>query len=143
MNRISLSISFAVTLALTSCAKIYTGEELSSKEMEYIKKLGLLNSGEKIYQFYSNNGVKGAGNFYTTKRVAHYWYYQQDKQNEFAYYKDIARISLTYHPPRDFVIPFMTIVKNDSTQFKVYVDGEDAEVKSFFDNFQIHWRAGK
>jgi hypothetical protein len=143
MNRIPLSVSFAATLILPSCTKIYTGEELSSKEIEHIKKLGLLDSGEEIYQFYSNNGVKGAGNFYTTKRVARYWHHQQDKQNEFAYYKDIARISLTYHPHGDFVIPSMTIIKNDSTQFKVYAEGEEAEVKSFFDNIQTHWRAEK
>lgn len=130
-------------LALASCAKIYTGEELSSNNIEYIKQLGLLDSNESVYQFYSNNGVKGAGNFYTNKRIAHYWNHQRDKQNEFTYYKDIAHISTTYHPHGDFVIPFMTVTKKDSTQFKVYVDGNDTEVKSFFDNCRIHWQAGK
>lgn len=143
MSRITTPFYFAIILAFTSCAKIYTGEELSSNDIEHIKQLGLLDAGESIYQFYSNNGIKGAGNFYTTKRIAHYWNHQHNRQNEFAYYSDVAYISTTYHPQGDFVVPYMTVVKKDSTQFKVYVDGEEAEVKSFFDNCQLHWRAGK
>ncbi|RZK40554.1 MAG: hypothetical protein EOO57_02395 [Hymenobacter sp.] len=129
---------------IVSCNNIYQGNQLSTKELAQIRKLGLLDTDEKIYQFYSNNqGVKGAGNFYTTKRIANYWLYRGNRQIDFAYYRDITRISLTTHPSGDFTIPFITITRRDSTQFKVYVDGKESEIKNFLSGCQTHWRAGQ
>ncbi|RZK31034.1 MAG: hypothetical protein EOO57_16920 [Hymenobacter sp.] len=132
------------SLGLHACDTIYKGDQLSSAELAHIRALGLLDSDEKIYQFYSNfKGVKGAGNFYTTKRIAHYWRYHETQQTDFAYYRDIAAINLTPHPAGDFTIPFLTIVKKDKTQFRVYVDGRATEVTAFFASCRTHWLAGR
>jgi hypothetical protein len=131
-------------LGLSACNNIYQGDQLSAKEIAQIRTLGLLSADEKIYQFYSNNrGVKGAGNFYTTKRIAHYWLTKRDRQVDFAYYRDVARISLTSHPAGDFTIPFLTIVRKDSTQFRIYVDGNEPEISKFFLGCRSHWQAGR
>ena len=143
-NFVTSVCALVLCLGLLSCDKIYRGDQLSAKELTQIKNLGLLNVNEKIYQFYSNNrGVKGAGNFYTTKRIAHYWLNNQEKQTDFAYYRDIARVSLTTHPAGDFTIPFLTIVRKDSTQFRIYVDGSEPEINNFFLGCRSHWQAGK
>ncbi|HET9502069.1 MAG TPA: hypothetical protein VFO93_00910 [Hymenobacter sp.] len=140
-------ISLACVLlpcVISSCNKIYRGDQLSTKELEQIRKLGLLDANEKIYQLYSNHqGIKGAGNFYTTKRIANYWLHRGNKQTSFAYYQDIAHINLTTHPPGDFTIPFVTVTRNDSTQFKVYIDGSGSEVKDFFLSCRNHWKSGR
>lgn len=144
LNDFVTSACALLLCAVFSCNKIYQGDQLSAKELAQIKNLGLLDANESIYQFYSNNrGVKGAGNFYTTKRVANYWLYRNNRQTSFAYYRDIARINLTTHPPGDFTIPFITVTKKDSTQFKVYVDGSELEVKNFFLSCQNHWQNGQ
>jgi hypothetical protein len=133
-----------VGIGLCTCNRIYEGKQLSSAEIAQISALGLLKKNEKIYQFYSNfKGVGGAGNFYTTKRIAHYWHHHDDKQVDFAYYQDISHLSLTPHPMGDFTIPFITVVRKDSTRFRVYVDGNTAEVNSFFSNCRSHWQAGQ
>ena len=131
-------------LSLSACDKIYQGDQLSTKEIAQIRNLGLLGTDEKIYQFYSNyRGVKGAGNFYTTKRIAHYWLYNSDRQVDFAYYIDVARINLITHPAGDFTIPYLTIVRKDSTRFMVYVDGSESDINSFFLSYQSHLQAGQ
>lgn len=105
--------------------------------------LARLSADEQIYQFYSNNGgVEGAGNYYTTKRIGHYWRYQRAQETESAYYQDVARVTINYNPPGDFVIPYLLVTRKDSTQFKVYVGGERGQVRDFFAKCRAHWKAG-
>ena len=138
-----ICVSF-ICVGLCTCNRIHKGEQLSSAEIAQITALGLLDKDETVYQFYSNfKGVAGAGNFYTNKRIAHYWHYQNDRQIDFAYYQDIAHISPTLHPMGDFTIPFLTVVRKDSTRFRFYVDGDTDEVTAFFSNCRTHWQAGK
>ena len=130
-----------VTATVGGCTRMYTGDQLSQDETKRIKELGRLDEDEKIYQFYSNNeGVDGEGNFYTAKRIGHYWNYQHLKELQSARYQNIVRIAIAYHPPGDFVIPFLLVTRKDSTQFKIYVDGEDAEAKAFFNNCRVPWK---
>jgi hypothetical protein len=149
MKRATTHSRLLLTLAtlFVSCSHIHNGKELSSREIQQIKEIGLLNPQEKIYQFYSNAPFNktNAGNFYSTERIAHYWLDDNKRKTQvnFAYYRDIKRITTTYNPHGDFVIPFITVIKKDSTQFNVYVEGDKSDVKFFFDSCFLHWRAGK
>jgi hypothetical protein len=133
----------AAAAGLSSCESIYRGDQLSPSKTALIKALAQLSADEQIYQFYSNNGgVEGAGNYYTTKRIGHYWRYQRDQETESAYYQYVARITINYNPPGDFVIPYLLVTRKDSTQFKVYVGGEREQVRAFFVKCHAHWKTG-
>ncbi|WP_151088351.1 hypothetical protein [Hymenobacter baengnokdamensis] len=130
---------------LFSCNKVYEGEQLSPKTSQRLQRLGLLNPGEKIYQFYSNapNKAAGAGNFYTSERIAQYWL-DDDKQKtqlSFAYYKDITRIDTTYLDKTLTYISYMVITRKDGSQFQVYVGGNKLVVSAFFEHSIAHWKA--
>jgi hypothetical protein len=142
LNR--LLIGAAAAVGLSSCERIYRGDELSPSETAQIKALAHLSADEQIYQFYSNNGgVEGAGNYYTSKRIGHYWRNERDLETESAYYQDVARLTMAYNPPGDFVIPYLLVTRKDSTQFRVYVGGEREQVRDFFVSCRAHWKAGQ
>ncbi|WP_426492682.1 hypothetical protein [Hymenobacter sp. 102] len=141
LNRIL--VVAAAAIGLSSCERTYRGDQLSANETTRIKALAQLSEDEQIYQFYSNNdGVEGAGNYCTTKRIGHYWRGQRAYEIESAYYQDIARITPYYNPPGDFVVPYLLVTRKDSTQFKVFVGGEHRQVKDFFVKCLTHWRVG-
>lgn len=137
-------ISFS---GLTSCSnqRIETGEKLSPETIVLIKRLGLLNEDENIIKYYSNFRQNKAGNFFTTKRIAHYWldsHRKEENDTSFAFYSDIAYIDTIFDVPDTFA-PYMTITKTDSSKFKVYIGGTKNEMKSFFEEAIQTWKKQK
>ncbi len=125
-----------------SCQSIESGDTLDKKTIAKIKELGLLDGDEKIIQYYSNHEKDKAGNFFTNKRIAHYWLDQHDDSRtdiSFGYYQDIISIDTNFKV-YDFDIPYMTIKKKDSTAFKVYIDGTHEEKKIFFETAIDFWK---
>jgi hypothetical protein len=140
-----LPILLLITVAVTSCQEIETGDSLAKKTIDNIKWLGLLDDKEIIIRFYSNYRKDVAGNFFTDKRIAHYWLLggkDAGKDRDFAFYPDIIAIDTTYDVPDTFV-PYMTITKKDSSRFKVYVDGTRKEVKTFFEEAIQLWKKNR
>ena len=132
----------AIFLIFTSCQNIESGESLNKKTITKIKELGLLDDNERIIKYYSNYEKDKAGNFFTDKRIAHYWLDPNDSSKtdvSFAYYQDIASIDTNFKV-YDFDIPYMIIKKKDSTTFKVYVDGTVEQEKSFFEEAIEIWK---
>ena len=119
---------------LISCQSIETHESLDKGTKDRLKKLGILADNERIIQYYSNLEKDKAGNFFTDKRIAHYWLDDSDNSKteiSFSYYQDIVSIDTNFNV-QDFDLPFMTIKKKDSSSFKVYIDGTKEEKKIFF-----------
>lgn len=129
-----------------SCQEIETGNTLDKKTIAFIENLGLLDKDEKIIKFYSNHTKKTAGNFYTDKRIAHYWLDQHDSSKtdvSFSFYQDIISIDTLFNVYGDFTIPYMTIKKKDSSEFKVYIDGTHEQEKAFFEGAINTWKKQK
>lgn len=138
---------FIALISLPSCSyeKIETGNTLDKKTVSLLESLGLLETNEKIVKYYSNFSKEKAGNFFTNKRVAHYWLESRDAKKSdttFAFYKDIVSIDTIYEVP-DTYSPYMKVKLNDSTAFKVYVGGTRNEVKSFFEDAITTWKQNK
>lgn len=130
---------------LLSCNKIETNETLSKKDIELIQKLNLLDKDEKIIKFYSEAKRSVAGNFYTNKRLAKYWLDERDEKKnevEFAYYKDIIKIEPKYSAGATYC-PFLLVTRKDNTSFKVCADGEESEIKAFFNDAISKWTQNK
>ncbi len=110
-----------------------------------IKDMGLLDNDEKIAKYYSNYSEDKAGNFFTDKRIAHYWLDENDNSKtdvSFAYYEDIIAIDTNFIV-YDFDIPYMTIWKKDSTNFRVFIDGTEKQKRDFFNEAIDIWKRNR
>lgn len=110
-----------------------------------MQNLNLLDKDEKIIKFYSEYRKENAGNFFTKKRVAKYWIDKKDETKNvtnYAYYKDIKSIDTVYNAGFTYC-PYLMINKIDGTSFKVSVEGNKTEVKSFFEDLLIEWNKNK
>jgi hypothetical protein len=110
---------------LSSCNKVETHNSLNKETIDLIRSLRLLNNDEKIIRFYSNYQPDLAGNFYTNKRIAHYWLDKHDKEKSdttYAFYQDIISIDTVFRVPDTFS-PYLLIKTNKNSEFKVYIEG--------------------
>lgn len=139
-------IAVIIFFVFFSCSNhIETGSSLSRSDIEYIKKLKLLNEDEKIYKFYSEYKNKVAGNFFTNKRLATYWIDERNKEKDeisFAFYPDIKSIDTIYDAGLTYS-PYMLVTKRDNSKFKVSVNGEKKDIKSFFEEALKQWELHK
>lgn len=122
-------------MLLVSCNHIESGETLSQEEVDYVKRLNLLDDGENIIAFYSEYNIKGAGNFFTDRRLAAYWIddrYAEKNDTVFAYYEDIVQIDTVYIAALTYT-SYLLVTRRNGTKFKVCVDGEKQDVKWFFE----------
>jgi len=133
--------------ALTACERnhIKTGDHLSENDIDRMQKLGLLDKGEVIYEFYSESKNSVAGNFFTDRRIAMYWIDERDKakdQVSFSLYQDIQSIDTVYNAGITYC-PFMLVTKKDNSTFKVCADGKRQEIKAFFEGAINKWTQSK
>jgi hypothetical protein len=140
-------LSCILLTSLISCTneKIETGQTLKKETLDLIKSLGLSSDKEQILKYYSNFEEDKAGNFFTTKRISHYWLDEHDKgknDTSFAFYSEIAYIDTLYEVLDTFA-PYMTITKKDSSKFKVYIGGNKNEMKSFFEEAIMTWKKNR
>jgi hypothetical protein len=137
---------FSIIILTTACRnRIETGQTLSNADISFIQSLKLLDTSEKIIQFYSEYKKKNAGNFFTNKRMATYWIDPHNKSKDnvsFAFYPDIKSVDTIYYAGLTYC-PYLLVTKNDNTQFKVLVEGSRQELKTFFETAIVEWRRHK
>ncbi|OBY65982.1 hypothetical protein [Polaribacter vadi] len=142
INKLNFIYSILL-LFLVSCESgIQKGNELSKSDLNYIIELGLLNKNEKIILFSSQGGNKMSGNFISEKRLASYWIENREENNQINSAEFIAidtlitknlSESLTY-------ASYIKVVKKDSSEFKVYIDGKPEEINKFFKRAILEWK---
>ena len=121
--------------------KIESNENFKQTDLERLIEIKLLDKDEKIIQFYSQYKKSNAGNFFTNKRIAAYWFDERDSTKndlDFAYYKNVIKlepffkIGLTY-------CPYILVTKSNNSTFKVYFDGTEKEKNNFLKELQGLW----
>lgn len=144
MKKYFISLMLVLLCSCTS-EKIETADTLPASTIALIKALSLADSNEKIIRFYSNFQKDKAGNFFTEKRIAHYWLddnHPEGTEKSYAFYKNILSIDTIYEVPDTFS-PYMVITKDDSSTFNVYVDGTKQEIKKFYEEAIRLWKQNK
>ncbi|MEZ4797336.1 MAG: hypothetical protein R2785_09210 [Flavobacteriaceae bacterium] len=131
-----------ISMILISCnGGIKNGTELTQSDLNYIEEIGLKDDEEKVILFDSQMDNKTSGNLITNKRLASYWIDKEKNINKtnFAYYSEIDTLltkdlskSLTY-------ASFIKVIKNDKTEFKVFVDDNEKNTKYFFEKAITEW----
>ncbi|MES2587527.1 MAG: hypothetical protein V4622_01025 [Bacteroidota bacterium] len=128
--------------SLVSCNSILNQDELSKSDLERLKTLNLLDEDEKIIKFYSEYKNSVAGNFYTNKRLASYWLDENDESKNdtnCAFYEDIAKLDTVVYAGATFS-PYIKVICNDSSSFKVCFDGEKEEIRKTFLDIIAIWK---
>ena len=141
----SILINFVSLVLLVSCNKIETNDTLNKSDISLIQDLNLIDENEKIIKFYSEYRKENSGNFFTNKRVAKYWIDKEDESKNVinsAFYKDIKSIDTIYNAGLTYC-PYLMISKIDGTSFKISVEGDKTEVKSFFEDLLKEWDKNK
>lgn len=138
----NLLLTLLILLLFTTCNKIHQGKELGQKDIDLLRSLNLLDEEENVISFYSNYKKSVAGNFYTDKRVATYWLDKnpnKEQKIEFACYQDILQVDSVFSVGATYA-PYLLITRKDSSQFKVYVDGDAKEKTVFYQDVVAHWK---
>jgi hypothetical protein len=130
--------------SLIACNQIETADTLSPETISSLKDMGLLNDNEGLVYYYSNYKEEKVGSVITNQRLAHYWIDEKDSSKseiKSAYYSEIVNI-VDHFQVQDFDCPYLEVTKNDSTQFRVYVDGNLEEKQNFHQTALKLWMHG-
>ena len=137
----------SVLLLLVSCSlKAKNENNLTHKDLQFIRDLGILDSNETILLFESNGGLSGlkqSGNFVTDKRVASYWIENQVKELNFAFYSQIDSLKLSSRANAVTLTSSITIFVNDKKTFELYIDADSSRLNQFYDKTLAIWKKNK
>jgi hypothetical protein len=126
----------------SACNRIETADTLSPGIINNLKNMGLLNAKEGLVCYYSNYKEEIVGSIIANQRLAHYWIDEKDSSKseiESAYYSEIVNI-VDHFQMQDFDCPYLEVTKSDSTQFRVYVDGNEEEKQHFYQTALALWK---
>lgn len=118
---------------LNSCQFI-NDDKLTNDDINYIKKLDLLDEDEKIIWFDSQLTIKSSGNFLTNKRIASYWidkYHKEKSHSTFTLLKDIDSIKLKNLSNSLTYSSYIEVFKQDES-FKVYIGQDSIKVEEYY-----------
>ena len=145
MKFIHIRIAFCLILlvSLSGCTNPPTEKNISPEDHAFIESLGILSPEEKIELFESNGGwggLKSAGAFITSQRIAYYWLEDGEKEVHSAFFAtDIDSIVLTDLSTKLTYASYLTIYKHNDSSFMVYIDADSARVQEFYQKAMEHW----
>jgi ribosomal protein S16 len=128
---------FLLIVVFSSCTNETSEKTLSKEDHAFIESLGILEPKEEIELFESNggwDGIKSAGAFITSQRIAYYWIEDGEKEINTAYFAtDIDSIALTDLSTKLTYASYITVYQRSGSSFKVYIDADSTRVKAFYD----------
>ncbi len=132
---------------VVSCAwKAKNENNLTNKDLQFIRGLCILDSNETILLFETNGGFSGlkqSGNFITNKRVASYWIEKNLKELNFAFYSQIDSLKLKNKTAAATLASSITIFADDKTTFELYIDADSGRLNQFYDKTLEIWQKNK
>lgn len=125
---------------------IIDGSHLGDSDRAYIASLGLLENDENIILFSSGSDHKTSGNFFTAKKVVHYWNDSNDPKNNstaYANYNDIDNIIITYSDDWVYATKLKIELLNDSSFYLYINDDNHAAEVDFYNRLIEQWQQSK
>lgn len=119
---------------------------LTNRDLQFIRDLGILDSNETILLFESNGGFSGlkqSGNFVTEKRVASYWIENEPTQINFAFYSQIDSLKLNNKTNAVTLASSITIYAKDNKTFDLYINEDSTRLNQFYNQTVQLWNKNK
>lgn len=129
--------------SFTEGGEVLSGDELSSEDIDYIEELGLLDEEESIILFSSTFDHHTSGNFFSEKRIGHYWIYEkspEDNAAEFAFFEEIEDITIDYDRGDTYATTISIQIKNRSNDLVIYIDGKRENEEDFYNKLLSEWK---
>ena len=105
-----------IIVLITGCAeKLKHGNEISIKQKQFLRNLGLICDNENIILFSASGDIMKSGNFFTNKRVASYWLGRREPALHYSIYSDIVNIELVLSQHWSLAHK-INIIRKDQTQ---------------------------
>lgn len=143
MKNVKFIFLLFVLNALIGCSETINEKTLAPEDHVFIESLGILEPKEEIELFESNGGwggLKSAGAFITSQRIAYYWIEDGEKEIHSAFFaNDIDSIALTDLSTKLTYASYLTVYKHNDSSFKVYIDADSARVQAFYKKAMEHW----
>jgi hypothetical protein len=147
MKKLLTTLLISTLLLVFSCGlKAKNEDNLTAKDLEFIRDLGILDADETILLFESNGGISGlkqSGNFVTEKRVASYWVENNLTEKNFAFYSQIDSMKLNNKTTAVTLASSISIYKHDNTTFEIYVDADSTRLNQFYNQTVQLWEKNK
>ena len=147
MKKFQLLFLISIVILVVSCGwKAKNESNLTTKDLQFIRGLGILDSNETILLFETNGGFSGlkqSGNFITDKRVASYWIENNLKELNFAFYSQIDSMKLNNKTNALTLASSITIFANYKKTFELYIDADSSRLNQFYDKTLEIWKKNK
>ncbi len=147
MKHLYITLIFSIVSVLFSCGLKEKNEtNLSKSDLDFIQKLGILDTNETILLFESNGGLDGlkqSGNFVTKKRVASYWIEKNRTEMNFAFYSEIDSLKLNNKTNALTLASSITIFAKYQTTFELYIDADSSRINQFYKKTVELWNQNK
>jgi hypothetical protein len=142
MKSIKFIFLFPVMIII-SCASEVNEKNISPEDHAFIESLGILSPEEEIELFESNGGrggLKSAGAFITSQRIAYYWIEDGEKEIHSAFFaNDIDSMALTDNSTKLTYASYITVYQPSGSSFQVFIDADSARVQAFYKKAVEHW----
>ena len=147
MKKFQLLFLISIVILVVSCGwKAKNESNLTTKDLQFIRGLGILDSNETIILFATNGGfygLKQSGNFITNKRMVSYWIENNLKDVNFAFYSQIDSLKLNNKTVAATLASSITIYSHDQTTFELYIDADSSRLNQFYDKTLEIWQKNK
>jgi hypothetical protein len=147
MKKFQLLFLISIVILVVSCGwKAKNESNLTTKDLQFIRGLGILDSNETILLFETNGGFSGlkqSGNFITNKRMVSYWIENNLKDVNFAFYSQIDSLKLNNKTVAATLASSITIYSHDQTTFELYIDADSSRLNQFYDKTLEIWQKNK
>jgi hypothetical protein len=147
MKKFQKLFFISALLLIASCNwKAKNENNLTHKDLQFIRDLGILDSNETILLFESNGGFSGlkqSGNFVTKKRVASYWIENHLTEKNFAIYSQIDSMKLNNKTNAVTLASSITIYARDNKTFELYIDADSTRLNQFYNQTVQLWKKNK
>ncbi len=121
-------------------------KNLTTKDIEFIKKTCDLDNDETILLFETNAGFKGykqGGSFITNRRIVSYWIEDNVKTVEAARYHEIDSIKLNEKSQAITLASSLIIYKSNGLSFELFIDADSIRLGSFYNKTIEVWNKEK
>lgn len=128
---------------LTEGGEVIPGDNLSSEDINYIEELGLLDEDENIILFSSSLDHHTSGNFFSEKRVGHYWMYDKSPEDnviEFTFFEEIEDITINYDRGYTYATAISIEIKDKSNDLVIYINGKRENEEDFYNKLLSEWK---
>ncbi|VAW58744.1 hypothetical protein MNBD_GAMMA11-3245 [hydrothermal vent metagenome] len=125
--------------------RVVSGDKIAERDIKYMQRKGIFPAGEKIVYFYSDAffSTRDDGNGFTENHVFSYW---KDDESGFSFQSErlsqVKKIDVS--PAKDSAEnTIITIIREDDSQFLLYVSSEKKLDKTFTKELKARWKRSR